>query len=244
MAKAELTRAALSQYPHTGTDLFDLIVPSYRAAPLYGHHYDDGNDDGIQLLHKGHLLTGLGRSTATAAAAQRFRTAVSLINAHFASNPAEGFTEADSTERARIYRHSAASIGGREQLTSRAHSRSSRSPASFALADVMGRQLIVDISHYLRVVSAASGPSAQTLRLAVCSAFNPTAATSVFFSADTSVREFNGNDIAIHVSDFIAPLACSRTASDRVPGSHRLWLARFGNCSRLYYPSESVLQHG
>lgn len=44
MAKAELTCAALHQGPLSGSVHFDNLIPVFRAAPLIGHYYDDGDE--------------------------------------------------------------------------------------------------------------------------------------------------------------------------------------------------------
>lgn len=105
MARAELTRAALSQHPRSGTTLFDYLVPAYRAAALLGPEYDAGDQStGMQLLHKGRALTGIGRSDTTGAEAKKQRrAAVAAIHGYVSVQPVAGFSDDGDVEHCKIY---------------------------------------------------------------------------------------------------------------------------------------------
>ena len=129
--------------------------------------------------------------------------------------------------------HSQASLGGRDQLASRAHSPNrSRPPATFALAQVTGQRLACDVSHYLWVNAPATQPPSP-LRQAVCRFFAHRPAEGVALIAETGLLEFGGNKRAISLGDIVAPLVCSAQLGAGVLHSDRLRLVQFGNCSRM-----------
>ena len=220
----------------------DELVPGYRSLPLTGPAYDDGDASGAQALHKGKLLSGLGRTQQSLTAAAKARNeALERVEAFVRrySGRYSAFAAPDSVQRARLYVHSQVSRGARDILTSRFHSASSRCSAHVAIRfEEDDREHVGQVQHFLRVVPAQQddpewehGP----LRLAVIRLYKYREPDGVVLMADQWENKSEDKIHVVDVSSIAAPLVTTTEVDGAGTRGNRRPLLRFvkySNCSR------------
>ena len=242
MANNELQSSRLSELAGTGLGAtFDELVPAYRSLPLQGPRYDAGDPSTeVQALHRGKRLTGEGRRDKSKRAARSELAAAHQAVRSFLSTQSPrppAFAMADSAERATIYVHSQMSRGGRDLLSSRYHSASSRCSAHVAITYCGNNQFVGQVQHFLRVVPAPQDdPAGQhgPLRLAVLRLYAPRRPRGAVLVAERGKWE-GGDDGPLRTVDVLSIDAALITATE-VGGAGRgrdlMRLVKYGNCSR------------
>jgi hypothetical protein len=140
--------------------------------------------------------------------------------------------------------HTKACLGSRDHLGCESRSHGTRTPASFALAELPTMQVVVSVKHFLRVLP--KGPSSSTthrrsappvLRLAVCQCYPFQNTVNEHMEVDTGNAFLvnNGELHTIALSDIVAPLVCARYPGAGLDtlGGDLLRLTRYSNCSRI-----------
>ena len=241
MVNNGLLSAKLSELAGTGLGAsFDELVPAYRSLPQKGKRYDDGdNDTQVQALHRGQLLSGKGLiAESISAACDTLAAAQQAVKTFVKAQriPPPAFAAAGSIDRATIYIHSQVSRGGRDVLTSRYHSASSRSSAHVAIT-YDTKQYVGQVQHYLRVVPApVDDPSCQhgQLRLAVLRLYAWRAPRGVVLLAEGDKWE-DGVGRRLQTVDVMSIDAALITATEvgGIAGSRDLLrFVKYSNCSR------------
>ena len=240
MVSNMLQRRALSRLGGTGLGAtFDQLVPAYRSLPLEGPHYDAGDPaTGVQALHKGKLLSGIGMTEESiAAAAEALAEARRQVRKHVRTEQPPAFAAPGSIERATLYVHGQVSRGGRDVLTSRFHSASSRCSAHVAIT-FDGKQFVGQVQRFLRVVPARQDdPAGQhgPLRLAVVRLYTwrPPRARGTVLVAESG-NWLGGNDGPLQTVDVMSIDAALVTATEVGGAGTRdlLRLVKYSNCSR------------
>ena len=151
----------------SGVRDFDEMVPAYRAAPLAGPQYDDGADNGTQLLHT--------RMPVPRRELSKERKDLAWFLHVYR---AEGWCEADAGAAA-LDRFRAASKRGDETIKSEKFAGQSPRPSYFVVVRIdygrgqytgpAAREHVAKVHYFLRARKAG----APTLRLAFCEVYGP-----------------------------------------------------------------------